>query len=530
MLSMLRKKKTMKRLLWGLAIIIIPAFVFWGAGSALRGRQGASHAGKLFGRKISFEEYTDSFQAVRNKAIMMYGTNLNEIYESLNLENQAWQRLILVKEARSQGIKISDKEVVEKIEGFPFFQSDEKFDTKAYEMILKQVFRIEPRQFEEEIRDTLMIAKLQESVTEGLDVSDEDLLDEYKKENEKSKIAFIMIKPRKFEDDVKIDETTLKKYYEDNLEAFRVQEQLNCEYLGFEFADYQADIEATDEEIQQYYDENRNDFDPDKEFDEVKAMAKNSLILKKARDKALLAAEKIDLKLIDKNKRLEEVAKENDLTIKETGLFERGRSIPQIGWFPELVKKASRLKVGARSELIKSKGGFAKGHYIIRLKEKKASYIPDFKEVEEDVKRLVTRRESTNLAAKEANRLHRKIMEITTANEITLQEAAKQIKRTVEEPDPFTRNEYVKGLGSATELGEAAFTLEIGKISPVIRTRAGHCIFTVLEVLSVDETAFEEEKEEFSKKVLDRKKMKAINEWYTKVFERADLTNNLLEK
>ena len=98
MLRLLRRKKTMKRLLWGLALIIIPAFVFWGAGGAIRSKRESTYAGKIFGRKVSFDQYAKSWHAVKNQAIMMYGSRLEEVIEKLNLGQQAWERLILLKE------------------------------------------------------------------------------------------------------------------------------------------------------------------------------------------------------------------------------------------------------------------------------------------------------------------------------------------------------------------------------------------------------------------------------------------------
>ena len=60
MLRQLRSKKVAKKILIGLAIIIIPAFVLWGARSSSRRGQGASFAGAIFGKKISFEKYAKS--------------------------------------------------------------------------------------------------------------------------------------------------------------------------------------------------------------------------------------------------------------------------------------------------------------------------------------------------------------------------------------------------------------------------------------------------------------------------------------
>ena len=51
LLKFLRKKKNMKRIVWGLAIIIIPAFVVWGAGSSGKKRgKGPYYAGKIFNK------------------------------------------------------------------------------------------------------------------------------------------------------------------------------------------------------------------------------------------------------------------------------------------------------------------------------------------------------------------------------------------------------------------------------------------------------------------------------------------------
>ena len=73
MLKQLRSKDVAKKILIGLAIIIIPAFVLWGAGSLRGGRSDRPrYAGTIFGRKVSFQEYADSWRAVRNDARMRY--------------------------------------------------------------------------------------------------------------------------------------------------------------------------------------------------------------------------------------------------------------------------------------------------------------------------------------------------------------------------------------------------------------------------------------------------------------------------
>lgn len=177
MLKQLRQKKVMKRILWALAILIIPAFVLWGAGGL---RESRNYAGMLFGKRVTFDEYRDSFDAVKNQALMAYGSNFYKIQDRLNLEEQAWDYLIMLEEAKQNRIKVSDEEVIARIASFVFFKDkDGAFDQRAYETILNNTFRTSPRQFEEEIRQALMIEKLIQEVTRDVTQPTQTEIEEY---------------------------------------------------------------------------------------------------------------------------------------------------------------------------------------------------------------------------------------------------------------------------------------------------------------------------------------------------------------
>lgn len=157
----------MKRILWVLAVVVIFAFVLSGA----RGlRETADHAGIIFGRKVTFAEYRDSFNAAKNEAIMMYGPRYNELRGQLDLENKAWERIIMLDEAKRKKVAVSNKEVIARIASYGYFMdTNGAFDKGAYERILVNAFRTEPRQFEEEMRQRLMIEKLLQGVFEGIE-------------------------------------------------------------------------------------------------------------------------------------------------------------------------------------------------------------------------------------------------------------------------------------------------------------------------------------------------------------------------
>ena len=184
MLKQLRQKKTMKRILWGLAIIIIPAFVLWGAGGL---RESKNYAGTLFGKDVPFTEYQDNFNAAKNRALMTYGQSFYKMQDTIDVKQLAWDRMILLKEARRNKIKTSDDEVREAIRSFPFFKDKEgAFDQRVYEMILNNAFRTPPRRFEEEIREGVMIEQLIEGVMQNApEPTDEEIEEALKKDAEK---------------------------------------------------------------------------------------------------------------------------------------------------------------------------------------------------------------------------------------------------------------------------------------------------------------------------------------------------------
>lgn len=527
MLKQLRNKKVMKRILWTIAILIIPAFVFWGAGSLSGKDKGPDRAGTVFGKKVSFEEYTAAWEAVKIQTLLIYGPKFEEVREALNLNRQAWDRLIMLHEARKKGIRVSDREVIDVIQRFPFLQSRGQFDKRAYSMVLEQVFKTTARQFEEDIRGSLILEKLRDTIIKDVKLSDDELKKLYRDENEKAKIAYILISPNEFKDKVSVDAATIEAYYKNNAESFRVPDQVNIEYLGFEYKDYQENTQITDKQIEDYYNEHKDEFDPKKELKDLKETITNELIRAAAKDKALQAAEKIDYALADKTRPLEDVAAENSLPIKETGFFSKQGPIPQIGWFPEIQKIAFKLKVGEKSDLIKSNLDFINGCYIIRLKEKRSSYIPALEEVRDQIAAKVKDEEASRLARQEADKLRTQILDLVKGGGIKFEEAAINLKREPKQTEPFARNGYIPAVGSASEIGETAFNAKTGEISPAIKTQAGFCIFTALEVMPINEETFKKDKEEFSKKMLESKKMKVLNDWYADLIKRADLKSNI---
>lgn len=164
MLKFLRNKKVQHRIYLILALIIIPPFIFWGVFTSSEDDKSGSELGKIDGRKITAQEYLNQYKAVQRQAQMMFGDRINEFRGQINFKGEAWDRLLLLAEAKRRGVRVSDGEVVDWIAKQPLFSRDGRFDAGFYKMVVTRALRVDTRAFEEEIRQTLLIQKLRDKV------------------------------------------------------------------------------------------------------------------------------------------------------------------------------------------------------------------------------------------------------------------------------------------------------------------------------------------------------------------------------
>jgi len=221
MLRILRNKKIAKKIWIGLAIIIIPAFAFWGFGAGGRDRQDTAVAGKIFGKNISIVEFKSSLLAVRTMALIQFGDKFSEYEKYLNLENQARVRLILLYEAKTRKINVKDKEIIEAIQNTPYFQDKNGFSNKIYQEILRYALRLQPRIFEEQTRQNLILTKLHRQITQNVKFTEAQIRQEYLKANEELNIYYIASLFSDFAAKIKPTDKEIAAYFEKNKAMFK---------------------------------------------------------------------------------------------------------------------------------------------------------------------------------------------------------------------------------------------------------------------------------------------------------------------
>jgi hypothetical protein len=471
MVKKLHNKNFQKKIWIILTIFILPAFVIWGSGSITRSQSKSVIIGKVDGKKITAQEFEESLFTVRNMAISQLGETFSELEKYLNIPEQAWERIILLSEAKKRKIKTTDREVIENIQKDPMFQGKNGFNNQIYSQVINYVFHTQPRQFEEEVRQNICLTKLYEEVTKEIQPNEEETLKEYRKENEK--VIF--------------------------------------NYIGAVFADFEKNIAPTEKELNGYFSKHSLDFKEPPAF-RVEYLAINS------EDKI----KKMPARL-RKNQDLNTLAKDLGLEVKETGMLKQNDPIPEIGWSSQISNLISGLKVDeiARPVMVNNTV------YIIKLKETKESYVPELKDIKDKVKEALIKQSSEIIAKEKIENCLKEMRDLTktAANTIDFQTLAKKYELKYGETEDFKYGSYIKGIGASDAFFDRAKDLKPKEFSSVIHGASGFYIIKLKSFTPIDKALFQKEKEGFVRKLREKMKLESFNKFLGQLKGKARLSN-----
>lgn len=373
MLKVLRHKNVAKIVLWGILILILPAFVIWGTGNIGHDKnKGPTFVGYINNKKISFEQLYGSMAGVKTQILLNYfnqPTMMDGFLKNRSfLAKVAWDRLIMLKEVRAQGIKASDKEVIALVQSHPLFARDGIFDPRSYAHILQYSFGMTPRNFEEIMRENIQIQKLSDKLTKDVTVSDDDVKAAYKDAGSKFRISYILIDPKDFVQAAVVDDAAVQAYYEAHKKDFLLPASAD---------------EGDQPQIAP--------------LDEVKDAIRQTLAVIEARKLAAAQADDISKKIADltvEKETFESAANLLSLKILESPVFAKADYIEGIGEAEKLADAASKLQTGQISSPVETRRGFL----IFKVAEVQAYSDENFaKEKDEIAKTVLVRKKNKAL-------------------------------------------------------------------------------------------------------------------------------------
>jgi peptidyl-prolyl cis-trans isomerase D len=196
MLDRMRRHKNWLK--WSLAIVVV-AFVLLYIPNFLRnGINGAAGAGSrdviasVDGRTITVGQFRRAYQQQMQAYRRAYGGNIDDrLLKQMGIDRRILQQMIDeeagLAEARRLGISTSDAEVRARILALPAFQENGQFigEQRYVQLLQAQRPPLTPADFENNVRRSLTVDKLRQTLTDWITVPDKEVEQEYRRRNDK---------------------------------------------------------------------------------------------------------------------------------------------------------------------------------------------------------------------------------------------------------------------------------------------------------------------------------------------------------
>lgn len=521
MLGIMRKYKQ-SFIIKGVFIIIVLSFIgtiflIWGTGE--EGLQGSGYAVKVNGEKIPYENYVRGYEQIKSSFQQMYGRPITpEIEKQMGLRKMVLDNLIgaalVQREAKRMGIKVSDEEVIADISKMPYFQKDGSFDKQLYEQMLK-ANRLTPGAFEDARRKELLMSKARKTITDGVKISDQDALTEFRKKNDRITLQFVSFSPAEVQKEVKVTEQELNDFLKQNEKKFRTKEEISVSFVRLSPESLAPKVSVTSEELQSFYQKNIDRYQGKEgilPFEEVKDRVKIQAVQFKTAKKAYeMAADALNKNLETAD--INSVARMLGTTVTETPFFTAQTPPESIAGEASIMLKGFLLKQGELGGPFET----PKGVYILKVLSRKPSVVPPLAKVRSEVEKGVLAERSSDLARKKA-----------TEAQVRLAKAP--LDGTMQETGSFqyTEKGEIPKIGASAELMEAAFRLSKASPAPSapFLVQGRWYAVRLKERIETPIADFEKEKRKTIQALLPVKQQEAVEKWLAALKDKAKIVIN----
>ena len=487
---------------WSLGLVCV-AFVLFYIPDFLRG-SGADAASsdtvaKVQGREITSGEFRRTYQAQLQAYRSAYGNNMSEqLLKQLGIDQQILQQMVderaALAEADRVGISVSDEEVRQRIFSMPAFQENGQFigESRYQQLLRMQRPPLTPSDFEDNVRHGLAVEKLRASITDWLSVPDSELEKEYRRRNDKVKLAVVSFTADNFRSQVSASDAEVASYFDAHKNEFKIPEKRKIRYLLIDIDAMRAKITIPESDVEKEYKNNEEQY---KSPEQVRAS--HILLKTEGKDDAAVKAKAEELlKQAKSGADFAELARKNsedEASAKNGGdldYFGKGRMVPEFD------AAVFAMQPGQISDLVKTQYGY----HIIKLVDKKPATTRPYAQVRQQLHDQLAYQRAQAQAADLAQNLEKQIK-----SPGDLDKVGKAQGLTVQESGFFARDEPILGLGPASEAANKAFDMKQGEVAGPLRASRGFVFETMVAKQDPYVPKVEEVKERVRDEVIKQK-------------------------
>ena len=242
---------------------IVISFVFAGYFSSAFFLGDPNAVAIVNGESISRTEFQRAYNNFKARRADFYNANVKTEEDERNFQENVLQQLITMKVTEQStnqlGLRLSNDALRKVIQTDPNYQLDGKYSSSLVDQTLARA-QISRDEFKAIYANQETSQQLVGGITgteftlKGEAQSDYELMSQ-KRSGKVLKLDF-----EKFKAELDITDEDINQYYQENQEAFRIEEKVSVDYVELSVDVLQAKQEPTDEEIETYYQENLSRF------------------------------------------------------------------------------------------------------------------------------------------------------------------------------------------------------------------------------------------------------------------------------
>jgi peptidyl-prolyl cis-trans isomerase D len=461
-------------LLFVIVAFIATSFLYFGSDSLRSGNARSNALASVNGEEIP----PARFQRVQRNYIeyyrRAYQQNITpEMAERLGLTQQVINDLIqealVLQQAKREGITVSDNELRLRIQSIPAFQEEGRFSRERYLAQLKQA-RIEPSEFENEVRREMLRQKMEAIVKDGIKVSDAEVEQVYHARYERVRADWALAETVPLMAQITVSDADAEAYLKAHEALFSRPERRRLQYVLITPKAFTLAVSDTDAEA--YYKEHRAEFERPQRLRAAHVLVRvpptgGSEAENKSKAKAEEAIRRAKAGE-DFGKIARELSEDTATASQggDLGFVGKGEMVPQFEEAVFALKKGEITPQPVRTPF---------GYHAIKVVDVQDGGLQPFREIAARIKEKLAAEHSERAAQSKAD-------EARTAL-LAAKDFAAEAKKLGLELKEVTaaRGDGIEGIGRDQQLEDTMFGLSVGGVSPVIRTAGGLVIARVAD-------------------------------------------------
>ncbi|WP_286220062.1 SurA N-terminal domain-containing protein [Marinobacter apostichopi] len=250
---------TIAKIIIGLLIVSLS---IWGMDAIIGGFSGEPEVATVNGEDVTEREFLRLVQMESQRRLSRMENPdpslLNEDQIRKDVLESLIQQRVLIQDADSQGLALTDADIDALITQMPQFQVEGQFNRDRFVSTVRNM-GMGVAEFRETMRKQYVVNQIRAGIVQSGVAADENVSQLLRIQNQTRDFRVVSVPESVVADQVEITEEDVQSFYDENSSAFKQPEQIDAAYITLSLGALAEFIEISEDELQGYYETRADD-------------------------------------------------------------------------------------------------------------------------------------------------------------------------------------------------------------------------------------------------------------------------------